>query len=426
MRHSNSGRKLTRTPAHRKALLHNLAKALLIHGKICTTEIKAKELRRVVEPLITLAKRNDLHARRQAYRVLNDHALVKRLFDEIGPVFAGVPGGYTRILKLAMPRKGDNAPMAVIELVREKTVVSEADRARRAAAAQAKAAEAEAPAEEAAPAEEQAAPAAEGEEVEVPINIEENAKVKAAVDYLKEVIALMGVENVTFSAVQKGEATIIRLDGEKLGALIGRRGETMESLSYLASLVANRLEGDYIKLGLDVAGYRDKRESDLTALAQRIGAKVRKTGRSFAMEPMNPYERRIIHSAIGKMEGVRSESKGEGRDRRVVIYSTAPDAQTENTYGERRGRGGNRNGRRPGGSRNGGYRGGNRSEHGDHNGNRGGYRGSRNGAPRGPRPSGVPERTYAPRDAENAAPVAPKRTERVDDFADFSFGKIEL
>ena len=278
-------------------------------------------------------------------------------------------------------------------------------------------------AEEAAPAEETADPAAEGEEPEVPINIEENAKVKAAVDYLREVITLMGVENVTFSAVQKGEATIIRLDGEKLGALIGRRGETMESLSYLASLVANRLEGDYIKLGLDVAGYRDKRESDLTALAQRIGAKVRKTGRSFAMEPMNPYERRIIHSAIGKMEGVRSESKGEGRDRRVVIYSTAPDAQTENTYGERRGRGGNRNGRRPGGNRNGGYRGERRSENGGRN---GGYRGNRSGAPRGPRPSSVPERTYAPRDAESAAPVAPKRTERVDDFADFSFGKIEL
>ena len=284
-------------------------------------------------------------------------------------------------------------------------------------------------AEPAAPAAEQPAEAAEeAEEVEEPIVIEENAKVKAAVDYLREVITLMGVENVTFSAVQKGEATIIRLDGEKLGALIGRRGETMESLSYLASLVANRLEGDYIKLGLDVAGYRDKRESDLTALAQRIGAKVRKTGRSFAMEPMNPYERRIIHSAISKMEGVRSESKGEGRDRRVVIYSTAPDAQTENTYGERRGRGGNRNGRRPGGNRNGGYRGERRSN-GGYRGERrsnGGYRGSRSGAPRGPRPSSVPERTYAPRDAESAAPVAPKRTERVDDFADFSFGKIEL
>ncbi len=287
-------------------------------------------------------------------------------------------------------------------------------------------------AEEAAPAEEpkaeEAAPAAEAasaeeaEEVEVPINIEENSKVKAAVEYLQEVITRMGVNDVTFSAVQKGEATIIRLDGEKLGALIGRRGETMESLSYLASLVANRLEGDYIKLGLDVAGYRDKRESDLTALAQRIGAKVRKTGRSFAMEPMNPYERRIIHSAIGKMEGVRSESKGEGRDRRVVIYSTAPDAQTDNTYGERRPRG---NGRRNGGNRNGGYRG---NRNGDRNGsNRGGYRsGPRPAGSRGGRGSSVPERTYAPRDAEDAAPVAPKRTERVDDFADFSFGKIEI
>ena len=287
-------------------------------------------------------------------------------------------------------------------------------------------------AEEAAPAEEpkaeeaapvaEAAPAEEAEEVEVPINIEENSKVKAAVEYLQEVITRMGVNDVTFSAVQKGEATIIRLDGEQLGALIGRRGETMESLSYLASLVANRLEGDYIKLGLDVAGYRDKRENDLTVLAQRIGNKVRKTGRSFAMEPMNPYERRIIHSAIGKMEGVRSESKGEGRDRRVVIYSTAPDAQTDNTYGERRPRG---NGRRNGGNRNGGYRG---NRNGDRNGsNRGGYRsGPRPAGSRGGRGSSVPERTYAPRDAEDAAPVAPKRTERVDDFADFSFGKIEI
>ena len=275
-----------------------------------------------------------------------------------------------------------------------------------------------APAEEAAPVEEQAAPAAEGEEVEIPINIEENAKVKAAVDYLQEVIEKMGVQDVKFSAVQKGEATIIRLDGEKMGALIGRRGETMESLSYLASLVANRLEGDYIKLGLDVAGYRDKRESDLTALAQRIGAKVRKTGRSFAMEPMNPYERRIIHSAIGKMEGVRSESKGEGRDRRVVIYSTDPNAVAESANARPRGPRGGRD--RNGNGRNGGYhRGGERR--GDRNG-----RGPRNGGGRGGYRSNVPERTYTPRDAENAAPVAPKRTERVDDFADLSFGKIEL
>ena len=273
-------------------------------------------------------------------------------------------------------------------------------------------------AEQTSAAEQPAEAAEEAEEVEVPIVIEENAKVKAAVDYLREVITLMGVENVTFSAVQKGEATIIRLDGEELGALIGRRGETMESLSYLASLVANRLEGDYIKLGLDVAGYRDKRESDLTALAQRIGAKVRKTGRSFAMEPMNPYERRIIHSAIGKMEGVRSESKGEGRDRRVVIYSTDPNAVAESANVRPRGPRGGRD--RNGNGRNGGYhRGGERR--GDRNG-----RGPRNGGGRGGYRSNVPERTYTPRDAENAAPVAPKRTERVDDFADLSFGKIEL
>lgn len=285
------------------------------------------------------------------------------------------------------------------------------------AAPEAPAAEAPAaPKEEAVPAEEQTAPAAEGEEVEVPICIEENAKVKAAVDYLKDVIEKMGVQDVSFSAVQKGEATIIRLNGEKMGALIGRRGETMESLSYLASLVANRLEGDYIKLGLDVAGYRDKRESDLTALAQRIGTKVRRTGRSFAMEPMNPYERRIIHSAIGKMEGVRSESKGEGRDRRVVIYSTDPNAVAESANARPRGSRGPRD-------RNSNGRGG--SYHRGGNGGRNG-RGPRSGGPRSGYRSNVPERTYTPRDAESAAPVAPKRTERVDDFADLSFGKIEL
>ena len=326
-------------------------------------------------------------------------------------------------VSVELPDEPAAAPAAPVEepapVVEEKAAPAAAEPVVEETAPEAPAAvEEPAPAEEAAPAEEQAAPAAEGEEVEVPINIEENAKVKAAVDYLKDVIEKMGVQDVKFSAVQKGEATIIRLDGEKMGALIGRRGETMESLSYLASLVANRLEGDYIKLGLDVAGYRDKRESDLTALAQRIGAKVRRTGRSFAMEPMNPYERRIIHSAIGKMEGVRSESKGEGRDRRVVIYSTDPNAVAESANARPRGPRGGRD--RNGNGRNGGYhRGGERR--GDRNG-----RGPRNGGGRGGYRSNVPERTYTPRDAENAAPVAPKRTERVDDFADLSFGKIEL
>ena len=119
MRHSNSGKKLSRNPSHRKALLRNMSKALLTHGRIRTTEIKAKELRGVVESLITLARRNDVAARRQAFRDLGDHQLVQKLFDEIAPRFAGVPGGYTRVIKLALPRKGDCAPMAIIELTKQ-------------------------------------------------------------------------------------------------------------------------------------------------------------------------------------------------------------------------------------------------------------------------------------------------------------------
>jgi len=119
MRHSKSGKKLSRTSAHRKAMFSNMAKSLLTHYSLRTTVVKAKSLRGVVEPLITLAKRNDLHARRQAYKVLGSHQLVKVLFDEIGPLFEGVPGGYTRVIKLSTPRKGDNAPMAVIELIRK-------------------------------------------------------------------------------------------------------------------------------------------------------------------------------------------------------------------------------------------------------------------------------------------------------------------
>ena len=145
-------------------------------------------------------------------------------------------------------------------VVEKKTPVQEAVKAAPVAEEPAAAAaQPEAKAEEpAAPAAEAAAeqPAAEEEEPEVPIVIEENAKIKAAVDYLREVIALMGVENVSFSAVQKGEATIIRLDGEKLGALIGRRGETMESLSYLAQTEFMKLLRHERKIELAFEGHR--------------------------------------------------------------------------------------------------------------------------------------------------------------------------
>jgi large subunit ribosomal protein L17 len=116
MRHLKQGRKLGRTTSHRKALLRNLATALLEHERIITTEPKAKELRRVADKLVTLGKRGNLHARRQALQVVQSNAVVQKLFNEIAPRLAERQGGYTRILRLGY-RPGDAAAMAVIELV---------------------------------------------------------------------------------------------------------------------------------------------------------------------------------------------------------------------------------------------------------------------------------------------------------------------
>src|SRR6266487_3246897 len=110
------GRRLGGSAAHQQHMLANLATALFEHGKITTTEARARRLRPVAERLITFAKRGDLHARRQVLTVVTNKTVVKSLFDEIGPGYAGRPGGYTRITKVG-PRKGDNAAMAVIELV---------------------------------------------------------------------------------------------------------------------------------------------------------------------------------------------------------------------------------------------------------------------------------------------------------------------
>lgn len=116
MRHGFRGRRFSRTPEHRKAMFKNLAQALIKHEQIVTTLPKAKDLRPVVEKLITLGKRGDLHARRQAIARIQDETLVAKLFDVLGKRYADRPGGYTRVLKAGF-RYGDNAPMAVIELV---------------------------------------------------------------------------------------------------------------------------------------------------------------------------------------------------------------------------------------------------------------------------------------------------------------------
>ncbi len=140
------GPRLGGSSSHQKAILANLATSLFEHGRIKTTEPKARALRPYAEKLITHAKKGTLHNRREVLKKIRDKDIVHALFAEIGPFYADRNGGYTRIIKVEN-RKGDNAPMAVIELVREKTVTSEADRARRSAASQKKAAEA--PAEEA-------------------------------------------------------------------------------------------------------------------------------------------------------------------------------------------------------------------------------------------------------------------------------------
>ena len=116
MRHGHGLRKLNRTSAHRQAMLRNMMNALLTHEAIKTTVPKAKELRRVVEPMITLAKKATVANRRLAFDRLRDRAVVVKLFDELGPRYAARPGGYTRILKMGF-RVGDNAPMALVELV---------------------------------------------------------------------------------------------------------------------------------------------------------------------------------------------------------------------------------------------------------------------------------------------------------------------
>ena len=129
------GARLGGSPAHQRLILANLATSLFQHGKITTTAAKAKRLRPYAERLITKAKRGDLHNRREIQKLIRDRETVHRLMHEIGPFFADRNGGYTRITK-TLPRQGDNAPMAVIELVSQKTVTDEADRARRVAGSQ--------------------------------------------------------------------------------------------------------------------------------------------------------------------------------------------------------------------------------------------------------------------------------------------------
>ncbi len=175
--------------------------------------------------------------------------------------------------------------------------------------------------------------------------------------YLTQIVRLMGLTDAVLSVARDGKSITYRIesDGDQ-GLLIGRRGETLDALQYLARLVANRSSKDYDHVAINVGNYREKRETGLRTLAKRSAARVLKYGRNVSLEPMNPYERRIIHTAIQEIEGVQSFSVGSDTARRVVI------ALEEGVQPTNPSRGGYNNNRRGGGR--GGYGG---------RGGRGGY-----------------------------------------------------
>lgn len=155
---------------------------------------------------------------------------------------------------------------------------------------------------------------------------EQNTKSKldVALEYIDGILKDMQLTGVTYKVEHSDENVKITLDGEEIGVLIGHHGETLDALQYLVALSCNRVPGNYFRITIDGGNYRDKREETLKQLATKISEKVKRTGRSQMLEPMNPYERRLIHSVISEIEGVFSKSKGEDPNRRVIILSERP------------------------------------------------------------------------------------------------------
>lgn len=166
--------------------------------------------------------------------------------------------------------------------------------------------------------------------------LDKDSKAFRAVSYLNPILAGLGCENAKIKVAQKENGALISLEGEGLGAVIGRRGETLEALQILVSLASNS-GGGYYRVNITVGDYREKRERALLSLANRIAKQVLSTGRNRTLEPMSPYERRIIHTAIQDVEGVESNSIGEGENRRVVIHLEGK--KVEDTQYARRSRG---------------------------------------------------------------------------------------
>ncbi len=143
---------------------------------------------------------------------------------------------------------------------------------------------------------------------------------EATVNYVKDILSKMDIGEFTVTSTDIENGIKIDIDGEGMGAVIGRRGETLDAIQYLASLHCNHgEEGDFRRVVLDTSGYRDKREKTLQALAAKTARYVLRSGRNQSLEPMNPYERRIIHTAVQDIDGVTSWSVSDGKNRRVII-----------------------------------------------------------------------------------------------------------
>lgn len=195
-------------------------------------------------------------------------------------------------------------------------------------------------------------------EVKAVLTVKESPA-EAAAAYLRDVLAALGAGDAQVEVREtEGErACVLAITGEDLGFVIGRRGDTLDALQYLVSLIANRQSEEYYRVTVDIGNYREKREQSLTGLAKKMGNQVARTGRRMSLEPMNPYERRIIHTAVQGISGVTSWSVGSEPNRYVIIGPTEDNVnrnrhrsgkrpQGDNAGGERRDRRGGSNRRR--------------------------------------------------------------------------------
>lgn len=172
-------------------------------------------------------------------------------------------------------------------------------------------------------------------QVKVTVNEKDNPA-DAAEKFLKDVVGAMNLNGIEIEVEKNETSATFNIEGEDVGYIIGRRGETLDALQYLTSLVANHVDNSYFKITVNTGNYREKREKTLEILGRKLAFKAVKTGRKTSLEPMNPYERRIIHTSVQKVRGAISWSEGENASRHVVI---GPDPKERNNRRGGRGRG---------------------------------------------------------------------------------------